>query len=391
MRLRARHYETAERVDLIVEDGILRSITPATDGAVDREAGWVAPAWFDLQINGCDGRNFSSEALNEEDIRHVVTVCRRHGIGALCPTLVTNHYAALAHGFTTLRRACESDGALDRSLPGFHLEGPYISPEDGPRGAHPRAHVRPPDWDEFRRLQDAAGGRIRLATLAPEQPGALPFIERLTAAGVVAALGHTAASGAQIRDAVAAGARLSTHLGNGCHALLPRHDNPLWEQLAGDTLWASLICDGFHLPAAVIRCFVRMKTPERLILTCDASPLAGLPPGRHRLWEQDFDVLPGGKVVLAGTSYLGGSGVFTDHCLGTLLRLTDVSLADAVAMVTERPRTLLGLPVARLAPGEPANLVLFDWEKGEDLTVRPGQDDRGILLCPSEYAASDGT
>src|SRR5204862_4514975 len=103
---------------------------------------------------------------------------------------------------------------------------------------------------------------------------ASPFIERLGAGGLVVSLGHTAATGSQIRAAIAAGARLSTHLGNGSHALLPRHENYLWEQLAADELWASIICDGHHLPPAVVRCVLRVKTPARTVLTCDASPLA---------------------------------------------------------------------------------------------------------------------
>src|SRR5687768_6411871 len=152
-------------------------------------------------------------------------------------------------------------------MPGFHLEGPYFSIEDGPRGAHPKEHARDPDWDEFRRWQDAAGGRVRMVTLAPERNGALRFIEQLTAAGVVAAIGHTAATGRQIRDAAAAGARTSTHIGNGCHAVLPRHDNYVWEQLACDDLWASVIADGHHLPPAVLKSVIRAKTPGRVLLT----------------------------------------------------------------------------------------------------------------------------
>ena len=360
MRLRGRHYATGETVEVVCTGGVIDSVGPPTAAPADLEASWVAPALFDLQINGCDGHSFNSERLSPDSVRHVVSVCRRHGIAALLPTLVTNSFAALHHGLSTLRAACESDRSLADALPGIHLEGPYISPEDGPRGAHPRSHVRPPDWDEFCRLQEAAGGRIRLVTLAPEHEGALSFIERLVGAGVVVALGHTAASPARIREAVSAGARLSTHLGNGCHAVLPRHDNYLWEQLASDDLWASLICDGHHLPAAVVRCLLRMKTPARTILTCDASSLAGLPPGRYVEWGQEFEVLPQGKVVLPGTAYLAGSGVFTDACLTFVLRHTEVSLADALDMAGARPRELLRLPPRRLAPGQAADLVLFE-------------------------------
>jgi N-acetylglucosamine-6-phosphate deacetylase len=370
MRIQARHYATAEPVEVVCDGGVIQSMSDPSPAPTDFEAGWVAPALFDLQINGCDGHSFNSERLTVDTVRHVVSVCRRHGIGGLCPTLVTNAFAALVHGLRTIRQACGSDPQVAEGIPAIHLEGPYLSAEDGPRGAHPRQHIRPPDWEEFRRLQEAADGHIRLVTLAPEWDGALPFIERLVATGVVVALGHTAASGARIRDAIKAGARLSTHLGNGCHAVLPRHDNYLWEQLAADELWASIICDGHHLPPAVVRCILRVKTPARAILTCDASSLAGLAPGRYREWDQEFDVLPAGKIVVPGTSYLAGSGVFTDACIGTAIRFAGVSLAEAVDMAGARPRRLLGLPPRRLQPGDPADLVLFDWEPGGDVRVR---------------------
>jgi N-acetylglucosamine-6-phosphate deacetylase len=368
--LRARHYRTGQLVDITCAGGIIQTVHPAAGGATDANAEWVAPAFCDIQINGCDCISFNSPELTADQVRHVVQVCRRHGIGQLCPTLVTAPFAALAHGLTTLHEACARDGELARAIPGIHVEGPYIAAEDGPRGAHPRAHVRPPDWVEFRRLQDAAGGRIRLMTLAPELPGALPFIEQLTAAGVVVAIGHTAADSDCIQAAIRAGARLSTHLGNGAHAVLPRHPNYLWEQLASDALWASYIADGHHLPASVMRCLLRVKRPARLILTCDASSLAGLSPGRYRDWDQEFEVRPDGKIVVPGTRYLAGSWAFTDHCLATVLGLGEVSLADAVDMATARPRELLGLPARNVQPGEPAELILFDWQAGGEFRLR---------------------
>ena len=384
MLLRARHYATGDLIDLRCEGGTILSAGPPCADRPDREAGWVAPAFFDLQINGCDGLSFNSGRITTDDVRHVVRVCRRHGVGAFCPTLVTNAFAALAHGMATLRRACETDAEVAGAVAGIHLEGPYISAEDGPRGAHPRQHVRPPDWDEFRRLQDAAGGRILLVTLAPEHDGALAFIERLVGAGVVVALGHTAAGGPRIRDAVRAGARLSTHLGNGSHAVLPRHDNYIWEQLAADELWASLICDGHHLPPAVVKCLLRVKTPARALLTCDAGSLAGLPPGRYREWDQEFEVHPAGKIVVPGTSFLAGSWAFTDLCVGNAIRFAGVSLRDACDMAGARPRELLGLPPRRPEAGQPADLVLFDWEPGGDVRVR------ATLIGGAEEPTPDG-
>jgi N-acetylglucosamine-6-phosphate deacetylase len=370
MRLRARHYATGEMIEVLCADNRILSVGPPTKAPADLEAGWMAPALFDLQINGCDGHSFNSESLSEEDVHHVVSVCRAHGMGQLLPTLVTHSFEPLAHGLATLHRACENDPLVKRMVAGIHLEGPYISPEDGPRGAHPSRHVRPPDWQEFCRLQDAAHGRIRLVTLAPEHEGALPFIERLAATGVVVSLGHTAATGPRIREAIGAGARLSTHLGNGAHAMLPRHENYIWEQLAADELWASVIGDGHHLPPAVLKCILRVKTPDRTILTCDASSLAGLPPGRYREWDQDIDILPEGKIIVAGTSYLAGSWAFTDRCIGHVLRVAGVSLPETLDMAGARPRELLGLPPCRLQSGDPAELVLFDWEPGGEFRVR---------------------
>lgn len=370
MLLRARHYATGELTDIEHAAGAIVHVSRATAAPADREAEWVAPALFDLQINGCLGISFNSPTLTVEQVRTVVDECRRHGIGGLLPTLVTNSGEALAHGFTTLRRACEADPVVAAAVPGFHLEGPYLAPEDGPRGAHPKEHVHDPDLDEFRRWQDAAGGRIRLVTLAPERPGALQFIEQVSRSGVVVAIGHTAGTPAQIRDAIAAGARLSTHLGNGSHAMLPRHDNYVWEQLAADALWASLIPDGHHLPASLIKVIVRVKTPARTVITCDASSLAGMAPGRYAQWGTELEVLPGGKVVVPGTPFLAGSGVFTDTCVGHVMRAAGVGLRDAIDMAGARPRELLGLPAWELMAGSRAPLMLFDWEPGGEVVVR---------------------
>ncbi|HKB05929.1 MAG TPA: N-acetylglucosamine-6-phosphate deacetylase [Gemmataceae bacterium] len=365
MLLRGRHYESGRPFDARHEGGRIVALhsEPVPEPA-DREAGWLAPALFDLQINGCLGIGFNSSTLTVEQVRTVVDECRRHGIAGFLPTLITNAFEPIAHGFRTLVRAIESDSTVAAAVPGFHLEGPYISPDDGPRGAHPKDHVRDPDLDEFRRWQDAAGGRIRLVTLAPERPGGVRFIEEVSKSGVVVAIGHTAATPARIRDAIAAGARLSTHLGNGSHAVLPRHDNYVWEQLAADELWASFIPDGHHLPASLAKTIVRVKTPQRAIITCDASSLAGLAPGRYREWGMDIEVQPGGKVIVPGTPFLAGSGVFTDTCVANAIRMASVSLADAIDMASARPRELLGLRPAGLP------MMLFDWEPGGDLVVR---------------------
>jgi N-acetylglucosamine-6-phosphate deacetylase len=365
MIVHARHYATGRPIAVTIADGIIVSV----EASESAPTAFIAPAFFDPQINGCLGISFNAADLRCEAVHTVAAECGKHGIGGFLPTLITGSFEAIRHGFATLVEAIAGDAGLRRRIPGFHLEGPYLSSEDGPRGAHPREHIRDPDWDEFQRWQDAAAGRILMVTVAPERPGALPFIEKLAAGGVVAAIGHTAASGQSIRDAVSAGARTSTHLGNGCHAVLPRHDNIIWEQLACDDLWASIISDGHHLPPAVVKSIVRAKGIARTLLTCDAGSLAGMPPGRYREWGTELEVLPGGKIVVAGTPYLAGSGHFTDVCIRKVIRFAGVSLADAVDMATVRPRRLLGLPIPTIEAGQPADLVLIEPEPGGELRI----------------------
>ncbi len=361
----AKHYATGRPLAVTVEADRIVSVTESAQNPTR----WIAPAFFDPQINGCLGISFNSPTLTADEVRTVVDVCHQHGIGSFLPTLITTSSEAFRHGFATLAKAIESDAELAKRIPGFHLEGPYLSNEDGARGAHPREYARDPNWDEFQQWQDAAGGRIRMVTVAPERAGAMPFIEKLAATGVVVAIGHTAATGQQIRDAVKAGAKTSTHLGNGSHAMLPRHENYIWEQLANDGLWASIITDGHHLPASVVKCIVRVKGVGRTLLTCDAGNLAGMPPGKYQSWGNEMEVLPSGKIVVAGTPFLAGSGHFTDACIGNVIRDAGVSLAEAIDMASVRPRQLIGLPVHSIEVGQPADLMVFDWKPDGNLRV----------------------
>ena len=363
MIFRAKHYQTEQIVDVHCNNGKIVSVEQAGNFVPDYQGSYIAPAFFDLQINGAMGVAFSDINLDESGIRKVLSVCKRHGIEAICPTIITNSHPVLIHGFSTLRKACESDPVIARAMPCFHLEGPYISNEDGPRGAHQKQHVRNPIYDEFKEYQEASGNRIKLLTLAPELPGAIDFIKKMNLEGVVVSIGHTAASPMIIREAIAAGARLSTHLGNGSHAMLPRHENYFWEQLGCDSLSASIITDGHHLPEALIKTIVRVKPFEKQIITCDASGLAGLPPGKYSMWDQEIEILSSGKVVVPGTPFLAGSGSFTDDCVAHLISLGVVSRSQAIEMATNAPRRLLQLPEIKIEAGSMANMILFDSNK----------------------------
>ncbi|HEY1785784.1 MAG TPA: amidohydrolase family protein, partial [Pirellulales bacterium] len=278
-----------------------------------------------------------------------------------CPTLTTASREGLVAGMATVRQACRQSPEFAALVAGIHLEGPYISAEEGPRGAHPVAHCRPPDLEEFQMLAEAAEGLIRLVTLSPEYNGTAAFIAALVARGVRVAIGHTAANSEQIRAAVDAGATLSTHLGNGAHARLRRHPNYLWDQLAEDRLTATLIVDGHHLPSAVVKTFVRAKTTDRVVLVSDLSAFASLPPGRYDTALCPLEILADGRLVVAGQrEMLAGAGQPIGTGVVGVMRSAGVDRATAVAMASIQPATVLGIDAVTLAVGDRADVVTFD-------------------------------
>jgi N-acetylglucosamine-6-phosphate deacetylase len=337
----------------ITFDNCIVEIAPAPDcGGV-----FVAPGWIDLQVNGFAGVDYNHPQTPLEDIARSIRALHATGVVRFYPTAITGSPGDMEGSLRNLAHAADSL-AEGEAIAGFHVEGPHISPQDGPRGAHPRRWVRPPDWDEFRRWQDATANRIRIVTLAPEWPGAPRYIEQITAEGIVAAIGHTEATAAQIADAVSAGATLSTHLGNGAHAVLRRHPNYIWEQLAEDRLMADFIVDGIHLDASFLKVALRAKGVERSVLVTDAAPPAGAPPGRYRLGEQEVDLTADGRVVLAGQDRLAGSALRMDHGIANLMRLAGLTLAEAVRMATvNAARAGLGIGRSDL-PGAPPDLAL---------------------------------
>ena len=323
---------------------------------------WIAPALLDLQINGFGGNAVNGPETTAGSIRRMVELQWRCGVGALCPTVVTAASDAIGSSLSCVSKACR-DPRIARSVLGIHLEGPYISPVDGPRGAHPVEHVRSPDWDEFSRFQEAAEGRIRLVTLAPEVEGAISFIERLVEQGIVVGLGHTNARPQDIVEATRAGAQLSTHLGNGAHSSLPRHPNYIWDQLACDELVASFIVDGHHLTPSVVKSMIRCKAIHRSLLVSDAVVMAGLPPGLYLVGSDTVEVSREGKIALAGTPYLFGAGASIAEGVANVMRFCGISAADAIHMASLNPARLLSREeeLGTLEPGKKANLILFDW------------------------------
>jgi N-acetylglucosamine-6-phosphate deacetylase len=367
----ARDYRTGAPIRIEWNDsGRITSVSLA-DNADAPPSRFVSPGFIDLQINGYGGLDFTSPKLTVDEVVRISLGLDRHGTTGYLATLTTHSSVTFEHALRVIDQACREREEAARRILGVHVEGPYISAIDGPRGAHPREHCREPDWNEFQRWQAAAGGRIKLVTVSPEYDAMPDFIRRAVASGVLVAIGHTNANTEQIAAAVEAGARMSTHLGNGAHPQIRRHPNYIWDQLADDRLTASIIADGHHLPANVVKCFLRAKGIERTVLVSDITGMAGMPPGRYHTMLGDVEVLEGGKLVVAGQlDILAGASLPLEHCAANVMRFAGVDLKTAVEMATVGPLRLLGESLEPFAVGTPANLVVFDVEPQGPLRIR---------------------
>lgn len=346
-------------------DAAISAVEPVSDSG----GLYLAPGFIDLQVNGFLGVDFNDPNCTPEQIARSIRGLFSTGVTRFYPTVITGSPADMVAALRNLKSAKETlrEGV---AIDGFHVEGPHISPDEGPRGAHPLRWVRPPDLDEFHRWQEATGNQIRIVTLAPEWPQSLRYIEAITAEGVVASIGHTNATTQQLADAVSAGATLSTHLGNGAHPVLRRHPNYLWEQLAEDRLMADFIVDGIHLPPSFLKVALRAKTLARSVLVTDAAAPAGCPPGRYQLGEQAVELTADNRVMLVGKERLAGSALRMDRGVENLMRIAGLSLADAVTMATTNPARAGRVPgrTQGLVPGDRADIVTYTFNKS-DLSI----------------------
>ncbi len=360
------HPASGRPIRVELRDGLIVSVAP-TDRACSH---LVSPGWIDLQVNGFAGVDYNDPSSPADEIARSIDVQRATGVARFYPTVITGSHDDMANSLANLARARHSLAEGDAML-GFHVEGPWISPRDGPRGAHPRSHVRPPSVEEFARLQDAAEGWIRLVTLSPEHDEAAGVIEHMAESGVVVSIGHTDASAAQISDAVSAGATMSTHLGNGAAAHVSRHDNYIVHQMADDRLYAGLIMDGIHLPPPFAKIALRAKGPDRSILVTDAVAPAHCEPGIYRLGEQEVELLPERRVELLSSRRLAGSALSMDRGVGNAMRFADLPAQAATRLATTNPGGAMGLAERSryLEPGQSADLTLFRIADGGRIEV----------------------
>ncbi len=362
------HYKTGKPVQVKIADGKIQSVKNIKKFSGQNNKLIIAPGFIDNQVNGFAGVSFAfgESDLTEEGIQKATEELWKKGVTTYLPTLTTNSRQVLVRNFSILSKATGNE-KLKGSIPGFHLEGPYINPEDGYRGAHPKQFVRLPDWGEFMEMYLASGQKILQVTIAPEVEGAQDFIKKCMEKGIVVAVGHHNANKEQLDLAVKNGARISTHLGNGCANMINRHFNPFWPQLANDNLMISIICDGFHLLPEEIKVFYQVKGVEKTIITSDVTSYAALPPGQYKTQTgETIELTEEGKLWYPAQNVLYGSAAPITNGIGHVQKVTGCSLADAIQMASTNPAKLYNLnDRGTLEVGKRADLVVFSMEDFE--------------------------
>ncbi|MBX3745656.1 MAG: N-acetylglucosamine-6-phosphate deacetylase [Verrucomicrobiae bacterium] len=267
------------------------------------------PHFFDPQVNGYGAIDFQRDDLPEEALHQAAQAWRRDAGSQFLLTLITDDWDRMLRRMRRLRALRDADPFLRDVIPGWHLEGPFLSAQPGFHGAHDPARMRDPSPSDADAARDAAGSDPLLITVAPERPGALAFIERAVRLGIRVSLGHTDAPASRLRDAAAAGACAFTHLANGCPQQLDRHDNIIWRVLDTPDLRVGLIPDGLHVSPSLFRILHRVLPPERIYYTTDAMAAAGAPPGTHTLGHLLLEVGPDGVVRQPGRTNFAGSSL----------------------------------------------------------------------------------
>jgi N-acetylglucosamine-6-phosphate deacetylase len=347
-------------LSLIISDGVIERV----EEIPDTSDMFLSPGLVDLQVNGCFGFDVNAPQLTSDIIVGLTEAMLARGVTCFAPTIITAPEQRICHALAAIAEARRKHPQVAACIPFIHVEGPHISPLDGYRGAHPVDAVRPPDLAEFERWQRAAEGCVGMVTLSPHYAGTAQYIAGVIKRGVHVAIGHTHASAEQIHRAVDAGALLSTHLGNGVAAEIPRHTNPIWPQLADDRITASLIADGHHLPLDVLKVMLRTKGVEHSILISDSVTLAGLPVGTYITpVGGHVELHPDGRVCIPGSDLLAGATASLAECISNLVRTTDVPLHEALRMATKNPGRFAG-GRGELAPGARADVLQFRWQNG---------------------------
>lgn len=337
---------------VVVRDGrIDRLVADRVDGAIDIGDAWLAPGFVDIHTHGLDG--VGPDGLDGDGLARLSVAHARHGVTSFVVSTMTAPEASLIR---TLRAAAAAQPLPGARFVGVHLEGPFLDPASA--GAQNPDQCRPADVAECERLLEAGAGRVRMMTLAPEHDADFAVVRRLRAAGVVVALGHSAADASRARAAVDAGARVVTHLFNGMPRFHHRDAGLVGLALTDPRVVAELIVDGIHVDATAVSLAIAAKGVRGVALISDSIPAAGLGDGRFTLGDEP--VVVDGGVARRENGALAGSTLTLDAAVRRVRLDNGATVDDAVAMASAVPARALGLDTGTLTPGAPADLVAFD-------------------------------
>jgi N-acetylglucosamine-6-phosphate deacetylase len=301
-------------------------------------------AYFDVQVNGYGGVCFQQDELSAEEFHRACERLLSDGVTLFLPTIVTADLGKMEGRVRRIVELRERDPLALRMIPGIHIEGPFLSPVEGYRGAHLPEAIRPADQDGMQRLVDAGGGLVRLVTLAPEVDAGLEVVRRLAKMGIRVSAGHTNASVEELKAAIDAGLSMFTHLGNGCPMYMHRHDNIIQRALAlCERLWLMFIADGAHVAFPALGNYLRMAGIERCIVVTDANSPAGQGPGRFRFGRWDLEV--GEDLVLRSPDgkHLVGSAVTMSEAVRRLVEQVGLTREQALRLTVHNPRLALDI------------------------------------------------
>jgi len=337
-----------------VEKNRLAELSLAENTSTDL---WLTRGLVDIQVNGYQGVLLTRADNSADDLARCEQALAEQGVVRWCPTVTTNDADVIRAGLASIADAIEQ-GALKR-VHCIHMEANFLSGEDGYRGAHIARFMQDPGVKEFESWQKAARGHIGYVSVAPERKGAIEFIRYLVSKGIIVALAHHNAPPEVIAAAADAGARLSTHLFNGCAGTVHRHNNVIYSQLAEDRLWASFIPDGHHIPYHVLKVGLRVKGLDRSVFTSDLVYLGGYPEGEYTKAERTVEVR-NGAIWIKGTSYLSGAWSSLAQGIERATAAGVVSPGQALRLASTNPARLLGIKDnLEPAAGSTGPFVLF--------------------------------
>jgi len=370
-------FSAGQRIEkplVVIEDGRIADITSQTNKPIptgehlDFSGSALVPAYFDVHIHGSGGYDVMD--ATETSLSSIGKFLGKHGVGAYLATTVTAPIESTLKSLEGIAKLMSNDLGGARPL-GIHIEGPFLSPHK--KGAHPANLLLTPTIELFDQMWQAAEGKIRLMTIAPELPNAEEVIAHAVKLGVRVSMGHSDANSEAAKRGLYAGATTATHTFNAMRRFDHRDPGLLGEVLANDALFAELICDGLHVHPAAVEVFWKAKGPERAILITDAMSATGMPDGNYKLGELDVRVKDGKCII--GEDTLAGSTLTLDRAVRNFAEFTGADLGAVTALASRNPARMAGFDkeIGALEPGRSADIAVLSDKKEVVETILRGQ------------------